>query len=72
MNNIYPNPTNGIIYLPENFVNNNYEVSDLNGKILTTGKINQTRILNFDLEKGVYFLKIIGSNKYSSLKLVIK
>ena len=72
MNNIYPNPTNGIIYLPENFVNNNYEVLDLNGKILTTGKINQTRILNFDLEKGVYFLKIIGSNKYSSLKLVIK
>ena len=72
MNNIYPNPTNGIIYLPENFVNNNYEVLDLNGKILTTGKINQTRILNFDLEKGIYFLKIIGSNKYSSLKLVIK
>ena len=72
MNNIYPNPTNGIIYLPENFVNNNYEVLDLSGKILTTGKINQTRILNFDLEKGVYFLKIIGSNKYSSLKLVIK
>ena len=72
MNNIYPNPTNGIIYLPENFVNNNYEVLDLNGKILTTGKINQTRILNFDLEKGVYFLKIIGSNKHSSLKLVIK
>lgn len=72
MNNIYPNPTNGIIYLPENSVNNNYEVLDLNGKILTTGKINQTRILNFDLEKGVYFLKIIGSNKYSSLKLVIK
>lgn len=72
MNNIYPNPTNGIIYLPENFVNNNYEVLDLNGKILITGKINQTRILNFDLEKGVYFLKIIGSNKYSSLKLVIK
>ena len=72
MNNIYPNPTNGIIYLPENFVNNNYEVLDLNGKILTTGKINQTRILNFDLEKGVYFLKIKGSNKHSSLKLVIK
>ena len=72
MNNIYPNPTNGIIYLPENFVNNNYEVLDLNGKILITGKINQTRILNFDLEKGVYFLKIIGSNKYSSLKLVVK
>lgn len=72
MNNIYPNPTNGIIYLPENFVNNNYEVLDLNGKILTTGKINQTRILNFDLEKGVYFLKIIGSNKHSSMKLVIK
>ena len=72
MNNIYPNPTNGIIYLPENFVNNNYEVLDINGKILTTGKINQTRILNFDLEKGVYFLKIIGSNKHSSLKLVIK
>ena len=59
MNNIYPNPTNGIIYLPENFVNNNYEVLDLNGKILTTGKINQTRILNFDLEKGVYFLKLL-------------
>ena len=72
MNNIYPNPTNGIIYLPEIFVNNNYEVLDLNGKILTTGKINQTRILNFDLEKGVYFLKIIGSNKHSSMKLVIK
>ena len=28
MNNIYPNPTNGIIYLPEKFVNNNYEVLD--------------------------------------------
>ena len=72
LNNIYPNPTNGTIYLPENFVNNNYEVLDINGKILTTGKINQTSILNFDLEKGVYFLKIIGSNKHSSLKLVIK
>ena len=72
MNNIYPNPTNGKIYLPEIFVNNNYEVLDINGKILTTGKINQARILNFDLEKGVYFLKIIESNKHSSLKLVIK
>ena len=61
-----------IVFDPSGLTHNNYEVLDLNGKILTTGKINQTRILNFDLEKGVYFLKIIGSNKYSSLKLVIK
>ena len=72
LNNIFPNPTNGVIYLPKEFINNNYEVSDMNGKILITGKINDSRTLNFDLERGVYFLRLTGNNKYSSLKLVVK
>jgi hypothetical protein len=58
--NVFPNPTNGIINLDDEFIsNNNFEifVSNFYGEIVTTGKNSKTLDLS-EFSNGIYFLTI--------------
>ena len=61
---LYPNPSeNEINFSKFDFSNDDYQITDFNGKIVGTGKIYNNKISTVDLEKGIYLLKIINSNQ---------
>ena len=61
---LYPNPSeNEINFSKFDVSNDNYQIIDLNGKIVGTGKIYNNRISTIALEKGIYLLKILNSNQ---------
>ncbi len=71
---IYPNPTNDILTLhvdnPELF--QYYEVTDLNGKVISTGTImtNNTNIDLYSIQSGVYMIRLISDGKIVVNKFV--
>ncbi len=57
---IYPNPTEGnVLYIrkPSNF-EFNYQIIDLNGKIIQSGALNKAEIEVGNLTEGMYFIKL--------------
>ena len=61
---VYPNPTEGELQLKisdSNLINLTYQLFDVNGKNLSSQKINQeeTAISLKYLNKGVYFLAVL-------------
>lgn len=54
---IYPNPTNDFIFTSYELRESNYEVLDVNGKIVLEGKTNGNRIDVSKLPAGTYLLK---------------
>ena len=61
---VYPNPTTDFLILnvPEIEENYTYQVTDINGKLLNTGLINNTQT-NLDFSSyviGTYFIKLAG------------
>ncbi len=71
---IYPNPASAILILhvdnPELF--QYYEVTDLNGKIVSTGTIltNNTNIDLYAMESGVYLIRLVSDSKIVINKFV--
>jgi len=59
-NIIYPNPANDKIFIESEFINENAEIIDMNGKIVACKTINSniTEIDIINLTQGVYFVKI--------------
>jgi len=56
---IYPNPSNGKFIVESNSIINNIEVVNLVGKVVYTSANNKNSVLvNANLEKGIYFLKV--------------
>lgn len=66
---IYPNPAKDQveINIPENLLFEDYVILNLNGQIIQSGKAENTKftIDVSNLERGIYFLQIIGSNMFS-------
>ena len=58
---IYPNPSNGIFTIENNFSSRKepYQITDITGKIMATGELNEKQSqLDFSaVQNGVYFLK---------------
>lgn len=74
--NVYPNPTSKYLTfsLGETKTNSiNYQLVDLNGKIILEGAVKKDNKLNVQgIEKGVYLLKVFnGVNKKDVFKVVI-
>jgi len=70
---IYPNPTNGILYLPQEIQNKEILIYDVKGamvKKVVKSSINQLDIS--DLHKGVYFVKIKTNNTLYHQKFIKK
>lgn len=64
--NIYPNPTNGMLYFDENF--ELIEVYDINGKIVQSFQ-NQNQINLAHLSNGVYIIKI---NNHHYARVIVR
>jgi len=71
--NIYPNPSNGIFTIESNLVNVDFNITDVTGRIVFSGKLNNvTKVDLSALAKGTYILKIESSNKIENSIIVIK
>ena len=73
---VYPNPTTDFLILnvPEIEENYTYQVTDINGKLLNTGLINNTQT-NLDFSSyviGTYFIKLVQANSNIKTFQVIK
>ncbi len=55
---IYPNPTLGKIIVPSEFVNTEYSIYTLTGKLIKSGKLYTNEIRVSELNSGMFILKI--------------
>ena len=77
---VYPNPTTGKITLElENIEGNyNFEITNMNGQLMDVENIQVSESnhnTQFDLNKytkGIYFLRIIGENKETINKMIVR
>ena len=73
--NIYPNPTTGIVNLSlsDNQESSaSYQITDLNGKTILSGRsILKNEMIDLrQLNKGIYYLKIVSNNETYSEKII--
>lgn len=55
---VYPNPTNDIIYIPEQYNQAIYKIYSISGQLVNIGMINKQEINLSKLTAGIYILKI--------------
>lgn len=69
---IYPNPVADFITIqnPENFKINKTEILDLNGRLIKSTTIENTKISVENLPKGIYYLKISTEKSVENLKFI--
>ncbi len=71
---VYPNPTSDKIYIANIYDNINYQIIDINGKILNNGILNQEN--NFisleELNDGIYFINVTLKNGINFKKKIVK
>lgn len=72
--NLYPNPSNGFIHIPNSLAGYRFSLSNNLGQIINKGSIN-SEILNFNnLNSGIYFIEFVNeknTERYIS-KIVIQ
>ncbi|RFC54676.1 T9SS C-terminal target domain-containing protein [Brumimicrobium aurantiacum] len=66
---VYPNPTNGLIYLPNELIGNQYELLNIQGKKVFSGQL-EARLNLTDLDEGIYFLSIQDQQQIWSAKII--
>lgn len=63
---VYPNPTSDIIHLPENLIQQEYEVYTTFGKILLTGQVSESATVSLSqLTPGTYFIRLPQTQQYA-------
>ncbi|MBT6440028.1 MAG: T9SS type A sorting domain-containing protein [Flavobacteriales bacterium] len=68
--NVYPNPTSVIVNIT-GVENGNYSVVDINGRLILSGSLNNSKSINLEDEPaGVYFIKITNALKSSTVKVI--
>jgi hypothetical protein len=71
--NIYPNPTNGMIYLEGDFSGNKtISIYSLDGKLILNQNLNDNHVNLSSLEKGMYLVKMGYDNTSRVFKLIIE
>jgi Secretion system C-terminal sorting domain len=68
----YPNPVSNKLFVDYDTKENcNYEILDVNGKIVLKGQLNNSKSISLDkLQKGFYFMKIGSDNSVKTQKIV--
>lgn len=70
--NIYPNPTNGLIYT-RSATDQQYSVTDMFGKTIRTGLFNNKSPLDIStITSGIYILKIVDEQGIQSIQKISK
>lgn len=72
---VSPNPSSGLftITLPTGFEPVNYEVTDMNGRVVTRQTINSARRFNVDLTqaaKGIYLIRMVDKDQHTQLSRI--
>jgi WD40 repeat protein len=73
IHSIYPNPTSGIIYIPNSCNSSNYEIYDISGQLLFSNSVIGQNELVLDFAKyptGCYFIKVNSGNKINTYKVI--
>lgn len=70
---IYPNPTNGIIYIKNADAIEEIEIINALGQTIIAKKVNNSPVLTFNLgdNKGVYFVRMKDANNSTTVKRII-
>ncbi len=68
-NSIYPNPTNGELHFSS--LSSNYFLTDMSGRKLRTGKIENNMLDFTGIHQGLYFLTIQTTDGWDTRKLII-
>jgi hypothetical protein len=68
---VHPNPTSSFINIPNELNNNAYELRNIQGQIVKSGKVT-SQIFMHNLENGIYFLNINDQNQIWSTKIIKK
>lgn len=68
--NIYPNPVKDRLFLDENYMGAKWEIHQLNGRLVASGKLKQNQINCSTLKPGVYLLQLIQENQVFQAKLI--
>lgn len=71
---IYPNPTTGIVYISESdqLQDADYQIIDIYGRTLESGRISQQCIDLSSQKPGVYFIRITNDNRIISTEKILK
>ncbi|GGG56615.1 T9SS type A sorting domain-containing protein [Bizionia arctica] len=70
---IYPNPTNGQLYLSNNTLFETMNVYSIDGKLIMEKKLQPgTNEMYLELNSGIYILELNGANNRTIKKLVVK
>jgi len=69
---LYPNPTNGKIYLKGITEPTTVEVFSVEGRLLSNYNIDSSSYIDLNLSSGMYVLKIISEGKLMTKKLIVK
>lgn len=67
---VYPNPFSSNIFVSENCINKDYQIKDMQGRIIMKGILKQRSIYFENLSSGVYFIEIFLNEKPELLKIV--
>lgn len=68
---IYPNPFSNFIFVDHSFnLNTGYLITDLSGKVILSGLLNQKTILIDNLTNGVYFFTVETEGGISTKKII--
>jgi hypothetical protein len=70
---VYPNPSNGFLNIKSSFLIKEITVTAIDGKrlFMQNPHNSQTTINLSILEKGIYFVNLVGNNNQSEVKKVI-
>nr|WP_321409282.1 InlB B-repeat-containing protein [uncultured Carboxylicivirga sp.] len=68
---VSPNPSNGVVNISGLKGEANYEIYNLAGNIIEKGIVNNAQI-DYDVQSGVYLLKVIEGEKSSIVKIIVR
>ncbi len=68
---LYPNPSNGIVYIQSKQLINELKIFNLNGKLVYQTQVNSTQVkLQPNLSQGIYIIEINSDQKTHKIKLI--
>ena len=67
---VYPNPTQGKVYLPDNLMNSNYTVISVDGKLIQKGVLTTSSIDFSKYNQGLYFVRLKSNSSMYSFKVI--
>ena len=68
---IYPNPSNGIVNIKSSLENLDYQLFNIQGKLVQKNTIQNNRLNFSNFSKGIYFLKLSSDNNSIVKKIII-